>query len=150
MEEAFRARGYDMVSGGTDTHLLLVDLRKKDIDGARVERVLELINIASNKNTIPSDKSALIPHGLRIGSPAMTSRGLVEADFEKIVGFIDEAVQIAVKFNATVKGTKMKDFKEALGDGNSVKEIVELKETVKDFSKSFPVVGFNASTMKYP
>jgi glycine hydroxymethyltransferase len=150
MEEAFRNLGYDMVSGGTDTHLLLLDLRKKNIDGARVERVLELINIASNKNTIPSDKSALIPHGLRIGSPAMTSRGLKEKDFEKIVGFIDQAVTIAINFNATVKGTRMKDFKEALGDGSGVEQVVNLKRIVKEFSKSFPVVGFNASTMKYP
>lgn len=104
MENAFSKLGYDLVSGGTDTHLLLVDLRSKKIDGARVERVLELVNIAANKNTIPSDKSALIPHGLRIGSPAMTSRGLKEGDFEQIVGFIDQAVQIANQFNQTVEG----------------------------------------------
>ena len=104
MELGFVELGYNMVSGGTDTHLLLLDLRSKKIDGARVERVLELVNIAANKNTIPSDKSALIPHGLRIGSPAMTSRGLKEDDFKAVVAFIDEAVQITVEFNQSVKG----------------------------------------------
>jgi glycine hydroxymethyltransferase len=62
-----RQRAYQLVTDGTDTHLLLIDLRNKGIDGARVERVLELANIAANKNTIPGDTSALIPGGLRIG-----------------------------------------------------------------------------------
>jgi glycine hydroxymethyltransferase len=149
MENTFRGLKYDMVSNGTDTHLLLLDLRKKGIDGARVERILELINIAANKNTIPTDKSALVPFGLRIGSPAMTSRGLKEKDFEVVVGFIDRAVKIAVEFNKTVKGTRVKDFKEALGDGSCIAELVKLREDVKVFSKSFPVVGFDVDQMKY-
>merc|ERR1712000_176731 len=67
--------GYNIVSGGTDNHLVLVDLKSKGIDGARVERVLELCGVASNKNTVPGDKSALKPGGLRMASPAMTTRG---------------------------------------------------------------------------
>ncbi|KAJ3363013.1 Serine hydroxymethyltransferase, cytosolic [Kappamyces sp. JEL0680] len=157
MEDEFKTLGYDLVSGGTDTHLLLVDLRSKKIDGARVERVLELINIAANKNTIPSDKSALIPHGLRIGSPAMTTRGLDASEFKQIVRFIDEAIQLTVQFNATVKGirpvltpgTKFKDFKAALGDGHQLAPLVDLKARVVAFSKSFPVVGFEQESMKY-
>lgn len=101
---AFRTLNYDMVSGGTDNHLLLLDLRSKDVDGARVERVLELVNIAANKNTVPGDKSAMIPHGLRIGTPAMTTRGLNERDFEKVAAFIDRAVKIAVEENRKVGG----------------------------------------------
>ena len=68
--------GYNIVSGGTDNHLVLVDLKSKGVDGARVERVLELVGVASNKNTVPGDKSAMKPGGLRMGSPAMTTRGL--------------------------------------------------------------------------
>ncbi|RUS29360.1 serine hydroxymethyltransferase-domain-containing protein, partial [Jimgerdemannia flammicorona] len=101
---AFRTLGYDMVSGGTDNHLLLVDLHSKNVDGARVERVLELVNIAANKNTVPGDKSAMVPHGLRIGTPAMTTRGLVESDFEKVAVFIDRAVKIAVEENGKIHG----------------------------------------------
>lgn len=67
--------GYSLVSGGTDNHLVLVDLKPKGIDGARVERVLELCGVASNKNTVPGDVSALKPGGLRLGTPAMTTRG---------------------------------------------------------------------------
>lgn len=67
--------GYNLVSGGTDNHLLLVDLQQsKGIDGARCERVMELANLVANKNTVPGDKSAMTPGGMRMGSPALTSR----------------------------------------------------------------------------
>lgn len=66
------------VSGGTDNHLVLVDLRPKGIDGARAERVLELVSITANKNTCPGDKSALTPGGLRLGEcPLYTACGVV-------------------------------------------------------------------------
>ena len=68
------ARGYTLVSGGTDNHLMLVDMRPLGIDGGRVERVLELCGIALNKNTVPGDKSAMTPGGIRLGTPAITSR----------------------------------------------------------------------------
>ncbi len=74
------------------------------IDGARVERILELVNIATNKNTVPGDVSALIPGGLRIGTPAMTTRGLVERDFVKVVEFIKRGVEIALDVNGKVNG----------------------------------------------
>lgn len=59
--------GYQVVSGGTDNHLVLVDLRPKKLDGARVETVCDKVNITANKNTVPGDKSALTPSGLRLG-----------------------------------------------------------------------------------
>ena len=74
------------------------------IDGARVERILELVNIAANKNTVPGDRSALIPGGLRIGSPAMTSRGLKEKDFTSICEMIHEAIILTKEVNAGVSG----------------------------------------------
>ncbi len=74
---------------GTENHLCLVDLRPKGVDGSRVERVMELAHIAANKNTVPGDKSALVPGGLRMGAPALTSRGFTEADFEKVAEFVD-------------------------------------------------------------
>merc|ERR1719305_812918 len=82
--ETLVSLGYKLVTGGTDLHLLLVDLRPHKIDGARVERVLELCHIALNKNTVPGDKSALLTSGIRLGSPALTSRGFMEEDFEQI------------------------------------------------------------------
>lgn len=68
---------------------MLTDLRPKGVDGSRVERVLELAHIAANKNTVPGDKSALVPGGLRMGSPALTSRGFTEADFDKVAEFVE-------------------------------------------------------------
>ncbi|KAJ3073817.1 hypothetical protein HDU98_000559 [Podochytrium sp. JEL0797] len=149
MERVFQKAGMEMVSGGTDTHLLLVDLRGRGVDGARVERILELVNIAANKNTVPGDKSALVPHGLRIGSPAMTTRGLVESDFEKVGGFVLRAIEIAVGLKAQVGGTKFKDFKEFVGDGSKIPEIVALKQEVVEFSKGFPTIGVDEAGMRY-
>ncbi|KAJ3043796.1 Serine hydroxymethyltransferase, cytosolic [Rhizophlyctis rosea] len=150
MEESFRKLNYDMVSGGTDTHLLLLDLRSKKIDGGRVERILELANIASNKNTVPGDKSALLPGGLRLGSPAMTSRNLKEKDFAQVAEFIHRGVELTQKVNGSVQGTKLKDFKEAVGkDGSAFPEIGKLQSEVADFARQFPTVGFSVDEMKY-
>lgn len=77
-------------TGGTDNHLIWVDLRPMKIDAARAEKVLEEVGIAINKNTCPGDKSALRPGGLRIGSPALTSRNMKEEDFRHVVEFIDK------------------------------------------------------------
>jgi glycine hydroxymethyltransferase len=119
---------------------MLVDLRNTGVDGARVERILELVNIASNKNTIPSDVSALVPNGVRVGTPAMTTRGCGPAEFIEIVRFIDEAIKIAKRANETVQSTKFKDFAAAVGDGKSLKGVSELKQRVCEFAVKYPVV----------
>eukprot|EP00929_Paragymnodinium_shiwhaense_P117846 TRINITY_DN891_c0_g1_i2.p1 TRINITY_DN891_c0_g1~~TRINITY_DN891_c0_g1_i2.p1 ORF type:complete len:459 (+),score=154.19 TRINITY_DN891_c0_g1_i2:81-1457(+) len=77
--------GLNLVSGGTDNHLVLIDLRSKGVNGSKSETVCEQASIVLNKNTIPGDKSAMNPNGLRVGAPAMTSRGLLEADFAKVL-----------------------------------------------------------------
>jgi glycine/serine hydroxymethyltransferase len=83
-----------LCDAGTENHIVLADLRPKGVDGSRVERVLELAHIAANKNTVPGDKSALVPGGLRMGSPALTSRGFTEADFDKVAEFVDRCVNV--------------------------------------------------------
>jgi glycine hydroxymethyltransferase len=133
--------GYDLISGGTDNHLVLLDLRPKKVDGARAERVCELASITVNKNTCPGDKSAMVPGGLRLGAPALTSRGMVEKDFVAVVDFIDEAVQIALA--AKAKGGKLKDFREVvLNDEDIVPRIADLKTRVEAFARSFSMPGF--------
>ncbi|KAJ2994878.1 hypothetical protein NUW58_g1428 [Xylaria curta] len=92
--------GYTLASGGTETHLILLDLRPHGIDGARVERVLEMLGVASNKNVLHGDTSAIEPSGLRIGSPAMTARGLGSSDFTEIAKFVDRAIGVTKKLNA--------------------------------------------------
>jgi glycine hydroxymethyltransferase len=77
--------GYKIVSGGTDNHLILVNLKQsKGIDGARVETVCNKAMITLNKNSVPKDKSAVVPGGMRLGTPAMTSRGFKEDDFRHV------------------------------------------------------------------
>ncbi|KAM4795790.1 serine hydroxymethyltransferase, mitochondrial [Rhinophrynus dorsalis] len=141
MATSLLEKGYTLVSGGTDNHLVLVDLRPRGIDGARAERVLELVSITANKNTCPGDKSALTPGGLRLGAPALTSRNFKEADFEKVVGFIDEGIQIGLDVKS--KTTKLQDFKNfLLEDKETVKRIADLRQRVETFARAFPMPGF--------
>ena len=81
--------GYKIVSDGTDSHLILVDLKPKGVDGARLQTAMDLVSITLNKNSVPGDKSALVPGGVRLGTPAMTTRGLKEEEFVKVADFID-------------------------------------------------------------
>ncbi|XP_059924873.1 serine hydroxymethyltransferase, mitochondrial [Gadus macrocephalus] len=141
MATALLSKGYTLVSGGTENHLVLVDLRPKGIDGARAERVLELAYITANKNTCPGDKSALTPGGLRLGAPALTSRQLKEADFVQVVEFMDEGFKIAL--DVKKKTGKLQDFKSfLLEDSETVARIAALRQRVEAFSRPFPMPGF--------
>ncbi|KAH1622078.1 Cytochrome B translational activator protein cbs2 [Aspergillus fumigatus] len=139
--------GYNIVSGGTDNHLVLVDLKNRGVDGARVERVLELCGVASNKNTVPGDQSALKPGGLRLGTPAMTTRGFQPEDFRRVADIVDRAVIItqkldkAAKESAAAKGVKnpntVKAFLDYVGEGDEISEIVLLRKEVEDWVGTF-------------
>ncbi|KAK3375583.1 serine hydroxymethyltransferase-domain-containing protein [Lasiosphaeria ovina] len=142
--------GYTLVSGGTDNHLVLADLKPQGVDGSRVERVLELVGVAANKNTVPGDRSALVPGGLRMGTPAMTTRGFSEDDFTRVADIVDRAVAIAVRIDkaarkaAEDKGEtktagRVKTFLEYLGNGETVPEIVQLRSEVADWVGTYPV-----------
>ncbi|KAH8946982.1 hypothetical protein BDL97_11G015300 [Sphagnum fallax] len=147
--KSLSGRGYELVSGGTDNHLVLVNLKPKGVDGSRVERVMELAHIAANKNTVPGDVSAMVPGGIRMGTPALTSRGFTEDDFEKVAEYFDRAVEIAVKVKGAT-GTKLKDFKNAVDTDPEVQsEIRNLRLEVEGFAKRFPTIGFEKSSMKY-
>ena len=93
MAEAFVKRDYHLISGGTDNHMMLIDLRNKNISGKEAENALVKAEITVNKNMVPfDDKSPFITSGIRIGTPAITSRGLVESDMETIVDLIDRVL----------------------------------------------------------
>jgi glycine hydroxymethyltransferase len=93
MAEAFVDRGYDIISGGTDNHLMLIDLRNKGVTGKATEQALVRAHITANKNMVPfDDKSPFTTSGIRLGAPAITTRGLKEADMERIADFIDRVV----------------------------------------------------------
>jgi len=140
LAKKMQALGYNLVSGGTENHLVLVDLRDKGVDGARVERVMELANLHCNKNTVPGDKSAMQPHGLRMGAPAMTSRGLVEKDFEEIAQFVDRAIQITASLKKGNPSHKLKDFKQLLIDSPPA-ELTALSKEVEEWAAKFPMPG---------
>ena len=94
MAAAFVSRGYKLISGGTDNHMMLIDLRNKNITGKDAELALVKAEITANKNMVPfDDKSPFVTSGIRVGTAAITTRGLNEADMETIVGFIDRVIQ---------------------------------------------------------
>merc|ERR1712146_204269 len=95
--------GYELVSGGTDNHLLLLDLHNRRIDGAKLEKVLDLAAITLNKNSVPGDTSALVPGGIRIGTPAMTTRGFLEDDFEYVAQLISKGIELAINIERSCK-----------------------------------------------
>ena len=93
MAEAFVAKGYDIISGGTDNHMMLIDLRNKNITGKQAEETLSKAEITVNKNMVPfDDKSPFVTSGIRIGTAAITTRGLSEGDMPGIVDLIDEVL----------------------------------------------------------
>jgi len=93
MAEAFVEKGYNLVSGGTDNHLILVDLRNKGLNGTVAEKTLDKAHITVNKNMVPFDtESPMVTSGIRIGAPAMTTRGFKEAEFKAVVDLIDTAL----------------------------------------------------------
>ena len=93
MAKAFVKRGYDLISGGTDNHMMLIDLRNKNITGKEAEQALVQADITANKNMVPFDtKSPFVTSGIRVGTPAITTRGLKEDDMEAIVAFVDEVI----------------------------------------------------------
>ncbi len=116
--EALVKRGYNIISGGTDNHLMLIDLRNKNITGKEAQEALDLAGITVNKNAVPfDDKSPLITSGIRIGTPAITTRGMKETEMEVIAGFIDRV----------------------LANRTDEELLKKVSEEVKTFCESFPL-----------
>jgi len=118
MANGFSALGYDIVSKGTDNHMFLIDLRNKNITGKEALAALEQVNITVNKNMVPyDDKSAFVTSGIRIGSPAITTRGLKEKESLKIVSLIDAV----------------------LTNKDNLKELKKIKKKVNTMMEVFPL-----------
>jgi glycine hydroxymethyltransferase len=130
-------RGHSIVTGGTDNHLVLWDVRPHDMSGNKLEKLFDVVNITVNKNSVYGDRSALAPGGVRLGAPALTSRGFKEEDFVKVAEFLDRGLKIAVAIQQK-SGKLLKDFLPHLKDHP---ELLELKKEVEAFSKSFPMPG---------
>ena len=118
MAEAFSKRGYKVISGGTDNHLMLIDLRSKNLTGKLAEETLIKADITINKNMVPFDTQApMVTSGMRIGTPAITTRGMIEKDVIKVVDLIDETLRKP-------------------GDEKHLKA---MKRSVNSFMKKFPL-----------
>merc|ERR1719293_139002 len=97
LAEGLQAKGHKLASDGTDNHLVLWDLRPHGLTGSKVEKVCEMASISLNRNAVHGDASALSPGGVRIGAPAMTTRGCAAEDFKKIAEFLDRCCRIALQ-----------------------------------------------------
>ena len=118
MAKAFVSRGYNLISNGTDNHLMLIDLRNKNLTGKKAQETLDKAHITLNKNAVPfDDKSPFVTSGIRVGVPAVTTRGMKEGHMETVVGLIDKVLMNA-------------------DDGNN---IASVKSDVKDFMLQFPL-----------
>jgi glycine hydroxymethyltransferase len=117
LAEGLMTRGYFLTSGGTDNHLMLVDLTNKDITGKDAQNALDLANITTNRNTVPFEtRSPFVTSGIRLGTPALTTRGMKESDMDAVAGFIDRVLS-------------------SISDEEAIRKI---RAEVKAFSRGFP------------
>jgi len=134
------SKGYKLATNGTENHLMLWDLRPLGLTGSKVEKVFENIHITLNKNAVHGDVSAMAPGGVRIGAPAMTSRGLKEADFEQIGEFLHRGVQFTLEVQAK-SGKKLVDFLAALKNEENVKQLKSMRGEVEAWAGKFFMPG---------
>merc|ERR1711966_7588 len=123
-------KGYKLATNGTENHLLLWDLRPLGLTGSKVEKVLEELHITLNKNAVHGDVSAMAPGGVRIGAPAMTSRGLKEKHFEQVGEFLHRGVQLTLEVQSK-SGKKLVDFLSALKEKENAEKLAALRAEVE-------------------
>merc|ERR1719373_1031333 len=128
LADSLKEKGHKLASDGTDNHLVLWDLRPHGLTGSKLEKVCELASITLNRNAVHGDASALSPGGVRIGAPAMTTRGCTAEDFKKVAEFLDRCCQIALKVQQE-KGKKLKDCEAGLEANPGIKALRAEVET---------------------
>ena len=106
-------RGYKLITDGTDNHIVLMSCIDKGLTGSKMENACDQVHITLNKNTIIGDKSAVTPGGVRIGTPAVTTRGYMEEDMREVGRFLDELFKISMGIQAD-KGKKLSEFRKGL------------------------------------
>jgi len=136
-------RGYKLITDGTDNHIVLMSCIDKGLTGSKVEKACDAIHITLNKNTIIGDKSAITPGGIRIGTPAVTTRGYLEQDMREVGRFIDEVFKVSLSIQEQ-RGKKLADFNIGLAES---KDITQLREEVNKFAIQFEIPGFDADAI---
>ena len=127
-----------VATGGTDNHIVLMNVAAVGCSAARYERLCELVNISVNKNTMSHDKSALNPSGIRLGTPAMTSRGFVAADFKFVAELLSKLVELCVAIESKCAGKTLAEFNEKCGEFDE--QIASLRSQVVEYAGKFPYV----------
>lgn len=144
------SNGHTLATGGTENHLLLWDVRPLGLTGSKMEKVLEMTSITTNKNSLPGDVSAINPGGVRLGTPALTSRGLGEEDFEQgVAQFLHRASVLATQAQGKAQtekgeGTKvlLKEFLHVVQTDEGIQtELEQLKRDVEEFAIKFDMPG---------
>merc|ERR1711871_203859 len=138
-------KGCILATGGTENHMVLWDCRPLGITGSKLEKVLEYVEVSVNKNAISGDVSAVTPGGVRIGTPAMTTRGMIENDIEQVADILYDAATIAIKIQKEAGSKQLVDFTKVLYNeaGPLSLELQELKQRVTNLAKQFPLPGIN-------
>merc|ERR1712093_819898 len=135
-------RDYKLQTDGSDNHLVLWDLRPLGLTGSKIEEICDLAHITLNKNSVPGDKSAATPGGVRIGSNALTSRSMFEPEMRIVADFLHRAVQIGLQAQSEAGSKLLKDFVARLeGDGEAAKALQQLTKDVHEFAEKFPLPG---------
>merc|ERR1712050_317910 len=137
LADTLKEKGHKLASDGTDNHLVLWDVRPNSLTGSKLEKVCEAVSISLNRNAVHGDASALSPGGVRIGAPAMTTRGCGIEDFKKIAGFLDRCCHIALAIQEK-KGKKLVDFEAGMKENA---EIEALKKEVEAWAIGFGYPG---------
>ena len=127
-----------VATGGSDNHIVLMNVAAVGCSAARYERLCELVNISVNKNTMSHDKSALNPSGIRLGTPAMTSRGFVAADFKFVAELLSKLVGLCVAIESKCAGKTLAEFNEKCGEFDE--QIASLRSQVVEYVGKFPYV----------
>jgi len=138
--EELQKLGYKIVTGGTDNHIILCDLSPKKLSGSKAERILELVGISVNKNTVPGDKSAMNPSGVRFGTPSLTTRRFTQEDMKAVVQFIHRAFELALEIQG-VSGPKLVDWRKELGTPKFAEKVNVIKKDVETMALKFPLPG---------
>merc|ERR1712198_580923 len=138
--EELQKLGYKIVTGGTDNHVILCDLSPKKLSGSKAERILELVGISVNKNTVPGDKSAMNPSGVRFGTPPLTTRRFTQDDMRAVVQLIHRAFELALEIQA-VSGPKIVEWRKVLDSPKFAEKVNVIKNDVETMALKFPHPG---------
>lgn len=137
LAKSLQMHGFEIITDGTDNHIVLVNLKNKGITGSKFEKLAEMCNVSVNKNTIATDKSALNPSGIRLGTSAMTTRSFNENDFKYVADTIDAICNLAIKIQKQSCSVKLIDFMKSAK--LHYKDIRVIQEDVAAYCRQFPL-----------